>query len=88
MQPHTEQMDDCECVLCVRGDGWGGEGVTRPRDGGDQTWVDDETNKWQKEKKKKNKVQTEWMKTGKFSTFLQGFYFKMLQTKKVFSTLH
>lgn len=35
-----------ECVLCVRGDGGGGEGVTGPDDGGDQTWINDQTNDW------------------------------------------
>lgn len=59
MQPHTEQMEDrWGCLVCA----WmmeeeGGEGVTGPDDGGDQTRINDQTNDWQE-----NQVQTEWMK--------------------------
>lgn len=55
-----------ECVLCARGDGGGrrGGGVTGPDDGGDQTWINDQTNDWQE-----NEVQTEWMKKKVFSEF-------------------
>lgn len=46
------------CLVCVCGDGGGGSGgVTGPDDGGDQTWINGQTNDWQE-----NKVQTEWMK--------------------------